>query len=107
MGVVLVTGGSSGIGLATVRRLAGAGHRVFAASRNPTRSPLPEGVTPLVLDVADPAGAEACIAEIVAAAGTIDGLVSNAGTGVLAPIEETTDDDVRQVFEVNVFGPLR
>lgn len=53
MAVVLVTGGSSGIGLATVRRLAASGDRVFAASRHPGRSDLPEGVTPIALDVAE------------------------------------------------------
>ena len=107
MQVVLVTGGSSGIGLATVRRLAAAGHRVFAASRNPERAPLPSGVVPITLDVGDRASAPSAIARVVDEAGRIDVLVNNAGDGVLAPIEETSDDDVLRTFEVNVFGPLR
>ena len=107
MSVVLVTGGSSGIGLATVRRLAAGGHRVFAASRNPTRAPLPAGVTPLTLDVGDPASAQPTVARVIDEEGRLDVLVNNAGAGVLAPIEETSDADVRQTFEVNVFGPLR
>jgi NAD(P)-dependent dehydrogenase (short-subunit alcohol dehydrogenase family) len=66
MAVVLVTGGSSGIGLATVRRLAAAGHQVFSGSRQPTRAALPGGVTPLPLDVADPAAASAAIRSVTA-----------------------------------------
>jgi NAD(P)-dependent dehydrogenase (short-subunit alcohol dehydrogenase family) len=107
MAVVLVTGGSSGIGLATVRRLAAAGDRVFAASRNPSRGRLPEGVTPVTADVADPAAAMAAIEAVTGRAGRIDALVNNAGTGTLAPLEETPDDEAHRIFEVNFFGPLR
>jgi NAD(P)-dependent dehydrogenase (short-subunit alcohol dehydrogenase family) len=107
MAVVLVTGGSSGIGLATVRRLAAAGDQVFAASRNPSRAALPDGVTPIVLDVGDPAAAGRVISAVTETAGRIDVLVNNAGTGTLGPIEETDDDDAHRIFEVNLFGPLR
>ena len=107
MAVVLVTGGSAGIGRATVQRLAAGGHRVFAASRRPERSPLPDGVTPLVLDVGDPAAAAPCIDAVVDAAGRIDALVNNAGTGAIGALEETGDDEAARIFEVNVFGPMR
>jgi NAD(P)-dependent dehydrogenase (short-subunit alcohol dehydrogenase family) len=107
MAVVLVTGGSSGIGLATVRRLAASGHHVFAASRDPGRADLPDGVTAIAMDIADPAAATAAVNAVLAGAGRIDALVNNAGTGVLGPIEETDDADAHQVFEVNVFGPMR
>jgi NAD(P)-dependent dehydrogenase (short-subunit alcohol dehydrogenase family) len=107
MAVVLVTGGSSGIGLATVRRLAAAGHQVFCGSRQPTRAALPGGVTPLPLDVADPAAGSAAIRSVRAAAGRLDVLVNNAGTGSLAPLEETSDAEAHRIFEVNVFGPIR
>ena len=104
---MLITGGSSGIGLATVRRLASGGDRVFAASRNPLRGGVPDGVEPIVFDVADPAGANAAVASVVAAAGRLDALVNNAGTGSLGPAEETTADEARRIFEVNLFGPMR
>ena len=107
MSVVLVTGGSSGIGLATVRRLAAAGHTVFSASRNPTRSPLPDGVTPVVLDVGDPSAAAPAIAGVLEQAGRIDALVNNAGDGVLGAFEDVSDDDAHRTFEVNLFGPMR
>jgi NAD(P)-dependent dehydrogenase (short-subunit alcohol dehydrogenase family) len=81
MPVVLVTGGSSGIGLATVRRLAAAGHQVFSGSRDPARAALPGGVTPLVVDVGDPDSGRAAIGSVVRAAGRLDVLVNNAGAG--------------------------
>ena len=105
--IVLVTGGSSGIGHAIVRRLAAGGHRVFAAARRPERSPLPSGVVPVVLDVASAASCAAAVETVVADAGGIDALVNNAGTSGSGPIEEVTDDDARHLFEVNFFGPVR
>ena len=78
MAIILVTGGSSGIGLAIVRRLAGAGHQVFSASRKPDRNGVPAGVTPLVLDLADPTAAAPTVDAVVEAAGGLDALVNNA-----------------------------
>lgn len=105
--IVLVTGGSSGIGHAIVRRLARGGHEVFCASRDPERSPLPEGVTPVVLDVASADSARAAVDAVVARAGGLDALVNNAGVGSLGPVEETPEEEAHQVLEVNFFGPLR
>ncbi|HET6793223.1 MAG TPA: SDR family NAD(P)-dependent oxidoreductase, partial [Acidimicrobiales bacterium] len=107
MATVLVTGGSSGIGLATVRRLAAAGDRVFAASRRPSRNPLPEGVTPLAFDVADPVSARRAVESVLQTAGALDALVNNAGLGLNGPLEEVTDDAAKRMFEVNLFGPMR
>lgn len=103
----MVTGGSSGIGHAVVQRLARSGHQVFSASRNPERSPLPEGVVPLRLDLGSAASAQEAIAAVVRGAGGLDVLVNNAGVGQLGPIEETGEDEAHHVFEVNFFGPLR
>jgi NAD(P)-dependent dehydrogenase (short-subunit alcohol dehydrogenase family) len=107
MAVVLVTGGSSGIGLAVVRRLAAAGDRVFCASRCPSRLPLPGGVTPIALDVADPMAGQTAVRAVTDAAGRLDVLVNNAGTISLAPLAEAGDAEAHRIFEVNVFGPMR
>jgi NAD(P)-dependent dehydrogenase (short-subunit alcohol dehydrogenase family) len=107
MSVVLVTGGSSGLGLATVWRLAAAGHQVFSGSRDPGRAALPGGVTPLVVDVADPAAGRAAIGAVVGAAGRLDVLVNNAGAGGPGALEEIPDERAHEIFEVNLFGPMR
>lgn len=107
MTVALVTGGSSGIGLAIVRRLAARSDHVFSASRRPERGPVIDGVTPLVLDVAKASAAQPAIDGIVSTAGRLDVLINNAGVGTLASIEDTTDEDARLIFETNVLGPLR
>jgi NAD(P)-dependent dehydrogenase (short-subunit alcohol dehydrogenase family) len=104
MAVVLVTGGSSGIGLATVRRLAAAGDRVYSVARRP--SPVP-GATSVELDLQAPGAAAAVVAEVVDGAGRIDALVNNAGRGLLRPMEEVPDDEAAAVFDVNVLAPLR
>jgi NAD(P)-dependent dehydrogenase (short-subunit alcohol dehydrogenase family) len=107
MAIVLVTGGSSGIGLATVRRLAASGDQVFAASRKPLRAPLPDGVTPIPVDLAEPAAASIAVSTVVDACGRLDVLVNNAGSGTLGPLEDITDDDAHRMFEINLFAPLR
>jgi NAD(P)-dependent dehydrogenase (short-subunit alcohol dehydrogenase family) len=107
MSVVLVTGGSSGIGLATVRRLAAAGHQVFSASRNPERAAPPAGVTPVAADVGDAGSGRAAIRSVVSAAGRLDVLVNNAGTGGPGALEEIPDQRAHEIFEVNLFGPMR
>ena len=107
MTVVLITGGSSGIGLATVRRLAEAGDQVFYASRTPAPAPLAGDVTHVPLDLADPQACEAAVRLVADSAGRLDVLINNAGTAVLAPLEEADDAEAHRTFEVNVFGPMR
>ena len=104
MAVVLVTGGSSGIGRATVQRLVSAGDRVFSMSRRPTSV---DGATSLELDLMDPSAAGEAVAAVVADAGRIDAVVNNAGRGTLGPIEDVSDEEVAAMFDVNVFAPLR
>jgi NAD(P)-dependent dehydrogenase (short-subunit alcohol dehydrogenase family) len=107
MSVVLVTGGSSGIGLATVRRLAAAGHQVYSGSRHPERAGRTAGVTPVAVDVGDPESGRAAIRSVVSAAGRLDVLINNAGTGGPGALEEIPDQRAHEIFEVNLFGPMR
>ena len=76
MTVVLITGGSSGIGRATVRRLAEAGDQVFSASRTPAAVPLAGNVTHLPLDLTDPRACETAVQSVLDQAGRLDVLVN-------------------------------
>ena len=111
---VLVTGTSSGIGLATAVAAARAGWRVVATMRDTGRSAAlreaaaAAGVTDLIdvraLDVIDPAAT--CVEDVVAEYGRLDAVINNAGAGHLGTLERESIDDVRAVFEVNFFGVL-
>lgn len=109
---VLVTGASSGLGAASVRRFAAAGAHVHAASRDQEKLAaladscvdLPGTVTHGVLDVADPHSCRAAVADAVAAGGGLDVLVNNAGRHDFRRTTEVTDDLWAQDLAVNLSG---
>jgi len=105
--IALVTGGSSGIGAATARLLAGSGIKVYAGSRRGTFDPACDGVVPLRLDVNDAASLEAAVKEILSREGRLDAVVCNAGNGIYGPVEGTTEEEARFQFETNYFGALK
>ena len=105
--VVLVTGGSSGIGAATARLLALSGMKVYAGSRRGTLEKPTEGVVPVKMDVNDATGTEAVVADIVAREGRLDAVVCNAGNGIYGPVEGTLEEEARSQFETNYFGALK
>ena len=105
--VVLLTGGSSGIGAATARLLAQAGMKVYAGSRRGTVETPMEGLIPVKLDVNDEAGTEAVVADILAREGRLDAVICNAGNGVYGPIEGTLEEEARAQFETTFFGSLK
>ncbi|MBF9068864.1 oxidoreductase [Streptacidiphilus fuscans] len=105
--VVLVTGASSGIGEATVRRLQALGCTVYAAARRVERmSDLAEldRVHVVGMDVTDPESNRAGVERILAEAGRIDVLVNNAGYGSYGAVEDVPLAEARAQFEVNLFG---
>ena len=111
---ILITGCSSGIGLATAIHFARARHRVFAGIRNPDsagelRKAVEEGlpITPMRIDVDKDASVAAGVASVLEQAGHIDVLVNNAGVGGSGPVELTSLERARQTFETNYFGAVR
>lgn len=105
--VVLLTGGSSGIGAATARLLVQAGMKVYAGSRRGTVETPMEGLVPVKLDVNDAAGTEAVVADILAREGRLDAVICNAGNGIYGPIEGTLEEEARSQFETTFFGSLK
>lgn len=107
--IVLVTGASSGIGYSSAIRLAGNGHKVYAAARRMERmEPLREyGIIPVSLDVTSEESMRACVDGILAAEGRIDVLVNNAGFGYFGAIENVAMDEAHRQLDVNVFGLAR
>ncbi|MGE5504052.1 MAG: oxidoreductase [Actinomycetota bacterium] len=105
--VWLITGCSTGFGRDLVRAALARGHRVVATARNPAS--LDEFVADpkalaTRLDVTDPAQVAAAVKQAEDRFGRVDVLVNNAGYGYLAAVEEGEDDEVRAMFEANVFG---
>jgi NAD(P)-dependent dehydrogenase (short-subunit alcohol dehydrogenase family) len=104
--VVLVTGASSGFGKAIAAALAAGGHKVFGGARRAPADP-PAGVTNLSLDVTDESSVKSCVAAVIAAAGSIDAVINNAGMGIAGAIEDTTVEEAKTQFETNFFGTHR
>ncbi len=116
MEVALVTGSSTGIGLATALHLARNGYETYATMRDPdaggdaVRAAAQSEGLPIHLsrlDVDEDASVEGAVRAALERSGQIDVLVNNAGIGMGGPIEETSDADLRKVFETNFFGALR
>ncbi len=106
-----VTGASKGLGLVLVKTLLNAGYRVAATSRNSKELQQAVGVNsdaflPLAVDLTNEKSIEKSIQDTVAHFGAIDVIVNNAGYGLIGSLEELSDEEVRQNFEVNVFGVL-
>ena len=101
MKTAIVTGGTSGLGLAAAQTLAEKGLRVYALSRH--GAPVP-GVTSLACDITDADAVERTVAAIEAEAGRIDLVVNNAGFGISGAVECTTPEEARRLFDVDFFG---
>jgi len=115
MATILITGSSTGIGLATALAFGRAGHTVAAAMRNPTRAPelaniaareaLP--ITVFTMDVDSDASVAESVAQIANSLGPIDVLVNNAGIERMGSVEQLSLADFRAVMETNYFGVIR
>jgi NAD(P)-dependent dehydrogenase (short-subunit alcohol dehydrogenase family) len=112
--VILITGTSTGFGRDTAETLAQAGHRVFASmrditGRNKTHADAlrAKKIDVVELDVTDDASVDSAVASVLKEAGRVDVVINNAGVGAIAISEAYTTDQVRGLFDVNVFGVHR
>lgn len=106
-----ITGASKGLGLSLVKQLLTAGQKVAATSRNiddlkkAVGEDLPNFL-PLAVNLKDEASVKASVDATVAKFGKLDVVVNNAGYGLVGSLEELSDKESRENFEVNVFGTL-
>ncbi len=115
--VVLITGGSSGIGLATAHKFAEAGANVLICGRDPSKldeackqaSAKGYGFTAYAVDIADMADCDRFIAGLIAAHGGVDFLINNAGRSIRRAVEASYDrfHDFERTMQLNYFGSLR
>ena len=103
--VAAVTGGGSGIGLATARLLAARGARVAALDLDP--APAASSALPVAADVTDDDSVRAAVATVADRFGALDVLVNNAGIGATGTVEDNSEDEWRRVLDVNLLGIVR
>lgn len=109
--VWFVTGASKGLGLTLVKKLLSIGYRVAATSRNLKSLQEELGTAsdqflPLSMDLINNDNVKKAVDQCVLHFGQIDVVVNNAGFGLIGTLEELSDKEVRDNFEVNVFGSL-
>ena len=100
--VILITGISSGFGLATAQLLAEEGHVVYGTVRREVE-PLP-GVHYLEVDVRDRDAVQESVKQVVDHEGHIDVLVNNAGMGIGGPVEFATEEEIKEQMDTNFMG---
>jgi NAD(P)-dependent dehydrogenase (short-subunit alcohol dehydrogenase family) len=107
-----ITGASRGLGLEVARLALARGDAVVAAARNPRHveeafgGSLPEHLLAVALDVTDRAQVAEAVARATERFARIDVLVNNAGRGLIGAVEEASEEEIRSVFDSNVFGLL-
>lgn len=111
MKVMLVTGGNTGLGFESARRLKELGHKVYITSRNENKGKIAAerlGVDYVILDVTDEASIIKAAKEIEEKEGHLDVLINNAGIpGPLVKAEDVSSDIMLNVYDTNVFGIVR
>ena len=112
MKTILITGASTGFGRAIAEESLNRGHQVVLAVRNPESvadlaARFPGKAHPIPFDLTKPADAERAVRETVDQFGSLDVLVNNAGYGLLAALEESTDEQLARNLETNFIGPFR
>lgn len=104
--VVLVTGGSSGIGKSIGEYLSDREFIIYGTSRNPEKYEATSQFKLIALDVTKVESIRICIGDIIKKEGRIDVLINNAGVGITGPVEEIPEEEIKSNFETNFFGPI-
>lgn len=104
--VVLITGGSSGIGKSIGILLTERGYTVYGTSRNPDKFKDFTAFKLIALDVRNTETIQKAVSTIIEAEGRLDVLINNAGIGITGPIEETPDEEIHKAFQTNLYGPI-
>ena len=104
--VVLITGGSSGIGKAIGELLSEKGFMVYGTSRNPEKYKDDVSFPLLKMEVTDPNSIKEVVATIIKKEQRLDVVINNAGVGITGPIEETPEIEIKKAFDINVHGPI-
>lgn len=109
MSIILVTGASSGIGKATALVLLQQGHTVYVAARRveAMQDLVAQGAIALHMDITNETDIVSVVGRITRDHGALDVLVNNAGYAIYGSVEETSIEDARAQFEVNLFGLAR
>lgn len=109
--IVLLTGGSTGIGLEIALQLMNKNARVYSASRRPgnhQKSDSGEGeIIPVQLDINNEADTASLVDRILKENGKLDVVICNAGNGIAGAVEDTSIDEVRFQMETNFFGAVK
>ena len=105
--VILITGGSSGIGKAVGIYLTSKGYKVYGTTRNTSNYPEFNHFPLLELDVTKVNSIKNAITQLLEKESRIDVLVNNAGVGITGPVEEIADDEIVSHFETNFFGAVK
>lgn len=104
--VVLITGGSSGIGKSIGTFLSAKGYKVYGTARNPQNYPDFDAFELVQLDVKDTDSVQNAVKQVISKEGRLDVLINNAGVGITGPIEETPHEEILNVFDTNFHGPV-
>jgi NADP-dependent 3-hydroxy acid dehydrogenase YdfG len=109
--VIIITGASGGIGLATARYLSAQGAKLVLAARSEDKlkdivKELPNAIA-VPTDMRNPADIKNMIDQTIKAYGRIDMLINNAGQGMFGPVEDIDVERYKEIMELNVYGVLR
>ena len=105
--VVLITGGSSGIGKAIGVFLKSKGHQVIGTTRFLSKKKADSAIELVAMDVTDRGTIDAAVSEVFQKYGRIDVLINNAGIGITGPVEEIPEEEINKVMRTNFTGPVQ